>query len=80
MIGAEGHARTLAIHRAGVTSEGEEIRLRGGEQGGRALLVAGRPLREPVVQYGPFVMSTREEVEQAMRDYRSGTLTDAYAE
>ena len=74
-IGAEGHAETLATHRAGVTSEGEAILLRGGDQGGRALLIAGRPLREPVVQYGPFVMNTREEVEQAVRDYQSGTLT-----
>jgi len=75
-IGAEGRAETLGTQRAGVTSEGEEILLRGGLQGGRALLIAGRPLREPVVQYGPFVMSTREEVEQAVRDYQSGTLTD----
>jgi len=74
-VGADGHAQTLVAHRAGVTSEGEEILLRGGDQGGRALLIAGRPLREPVVQYGPFVMNTREEVEQAVRDYRSGTLT-----
>ncbi len=79
-IGAEGRAQTLATHRAGVTSEGEEILLRGGDQGGRALLIAGRPLREPVAQYGPFVMNTREEVEQAVRDYRSGTLTDAHTE
>jgi len=41
----------------------------------RALLIAGRPLREPIVQYGPFVMTTREEVEQAVRDYQNGTLT-----
>jgi len=74
-IGAEGRAQTLATHRAGVTSEGEEILLRGGDRGGRALLIAGRPLREPIVQYGPFVMSTREEVEQAVRDYQSGALT-----
>jgi redox-sensitive bicupin YhaK (pirin superfamily) len=74
-IGADGGAATLETHRAGVTSEGEEIFLRGGKQGGRALLIAGRPLREPVVQYGPFVMNTREEVEQAVRDYQSGTFT-----
>ena len=73
-IGAEGHAKTLGTHGAGVTSEGDEILLRGGDHGGRALLIAGRPLREPVVQYGPFVMNTREEVEQAVRDYQSGTL------
>ena len=74
-IGAEGRAETLGAHRAGVTSKGEEILLHGGDQGGRALLIGGRPLREPIVQYGPFVMSTREEVEQAVRDYQSGTLT-----
>ena len=68
-------SKTLATHQAGVTSAGEEILLRGGKQGGRALLIAGRPLREPVVQYGPFVMSTREEVEQAVRDYQGGRLT-----
>jgi len=41
------------------------------------LLIAGVPLREPVVQYGPFVMNTREEIEQAIRDYQSGELTEA---
>ena len=49
----------------------------GGPEGGRFLLLAGRPLREPVVQYGPFVMNTREEIEQAIRDYQSGELTRA---
>ena len=40
------------------------------------ILLAGRPLREPVVQYGPFVMNTREEIEQAIRDYQAGKLTE----
>ena len=44
---------------------------------GRALLIAGRALGEPIVQYGPFVMNTREEVEQAVRDYQNGTLTSS---
>ncbi len=44
--------------------------------GARLLLLAGKPLREPVVQYGPFVMNTRDQIEQAIRDYQSGTLTD----
>ena len=38
------------------------------------LLLAARPLGEPVVQYGPFVMNTREEIEQALDDYREGKL------
>ena len=73
-VGPQG--RALPLHRAGVTSAGEEILLRGGKERGRALLIAGRPLAEPIVQYGPFVMTTREEVEQAVRDYQSGTLTE----
>lgn len=42
--------------------------------GGRVLLLAGKPLGEPIVQYGPFVMNTREEIEQALRDFRAGTF------
>jgi len=38
-------------------------------------LLAARPLAEPVVQHGPFVMNTRAEIEQAIRDYQSGALT-----
>lgn len=40
----------------------------------RFLLLAGRPIREPVVQQGPFVMNTRIEIEQAIQDYQSGRL------
>ena len=50
------------------------MRLQAGEKGARLLLLAGKPLREPVVQYGPFVMNTREEIEQAIADYQSGAL------
>ena len=41
----------------------------------RFILLAGRPLGEPIAQYGPFVMNTREEIEQAVADYRTGKLT-----
>lgn len=41
----------------------------------RILLLAGKPLKEPISQHGPFVMNTPEEVEQAISDYRDGTLT-----
>ena len=44
--------------------------------GARVLLLAGRPIGEPIVQYGPFVMNSREEIEQALRDFRDGVLTD----
>ncbi len=38
----------------------------------RLILVAGKPLHEPIVQYGPFVMNTQEEIHQALEDYRNG--------
>jgi redox-sensitive bicupin YhaK (pirin superfamily) len=69
--------RELAAHSAGVLGPGERVEAIAGGRGARFLLLAGRPLREPVVQYGPFVMNTREEIEQAIRDYQSGELTRA---
>ncbi|HUP91323.1 MAG TPA: pirin family protein [Solimonas sp.] len=60
-------------HRAAVVfGDGDSISLRAGEQGLSFLLLAARPLREPVVQYGPFVMNTTEEINQAIRDYQEG--------
>lgn len=50
------------------------IHVQAGPDGARFLLLTGKPLREPVVQYGPFVMNTHEEIEQALADYRDGTL------
>lgn len=41
-------------------------------QGARVLLIAGRPLHEPIVQHGSFVMNSREQIEQALADFRSG--------
>jgi redox-sensitive bicupin YhaK (pirin superfamily) len=40
----------------------------------RVLLIAGRPLNEPIAQYGPFVMNTSQEIEQALSDFRAGLL------
>lgn len=62
-------------HLAVLEREGDGLRIAAGGQGTRVLLVAGRPIGEPVARYGPFVMNTREELEQAFRDYQSGRLT-----
>jgi hypothetical protein len=59
---------------AGLLSDGDLLRLVGGPSGARVLVLAGQPLGEPVVQYGPFVMNTREEIEQAIADYQNGVL------
>jgi redox-sensitive bicupin YhaK (pirin superfamily) len=68
-------ARALATHSAGVLGLGDAVHIRAEAAGARFLLLAGKPLGEPVVQYGPFVMNTREEIEQALKDYQSGELT-----
>ncbi|MGE0387093.1 MAG: pirin family protein [Gammaproteobacteria bacterium] len=70
-----GEDRRALPHRAaGLLSDGDAMHVEAGERGARFLLLAGRPLREPVVQYGPFVMNTREEIERALADYRDGKL------
>ena len=66
----EGHVATQG--QMVVLGSGNTIEIRAGEGGTRLLLIAGQPLREPVARYGPFVMNTPEEIQQAFRDYRDG--------
>ena len=74
----EGLARSgefdLNCHALAVLGQGEGVAVSAGRAGARFILVAGRPLGEPIVQYGPFVMNTREEIEQAFADFRGGRL------
>jgi redox-sensitive bicupin YhaK (pirin superfamily) len=71
-IGPEDGARALPTRSAGVLSDEGAVRIQAGAAPARLLLLAARPIREPVVQYGPFVMNTRQEIEQAVEDFRSG--------
>ena len=55
-----------------ILSHGDEVRVTAGPDGARFLLIAGRPLREPVVRHGPFVMNTEAEIYKAFADFHSG--------
>ena len=66
--------RRLDSHSGGVLSSEGDVSVTAGNEGARFLLLAGKPIGEPIVQYGPFVMNTREEIQQAIRDYQNGAL------
>ena len=76
-VGPEGNVRTVESRHAALLSAGDRIEASAQTDGARFLVLAARPLAEPVVQYGPFVMNTREEIEQAIRDYQHGELASA---
>ncbi|MGC3981820.1 MAG: pirin family protein [Steroidobacteraceae bacterium] len=76
----EGVAATkVGTHAAALLNAGDQIVV-AADSNARFLVLAAQPLNEPVVQYGPFVMNTREEIEQAVRDYQSGKLVQAKAQ
>ncbi|MFZ5660260.1 MAG: pirin family protein [Pseudomonadota bacterium] len=66
--------KSIAADQLAVLGPGERVLVQAGSREARFLLVAGRPLREPIVQYGPFVMNSRAEIEQALADYRDHRL------
>jgi redox-sensitive bicupin YhaK (pirin superfamily) len=78
-IGSGDSARALKTQSAGILSDGDRVEITADADGARFILLSGRPLREPVVQYGPFVMNTVEEIEQAITDFQSGKFTEAVA-
>ena len=73
-IGPADDARPLRAQDAGVLSAGERVEISAAAGPARFLLLAARPLGEPVVQHGPFVMNSREEIDQAIADYRHNRL------
>jgi len=69
-------ARKLEAGNAGLLGAGDEISVVALSADTRFILLAGIPLKEPIAQYGPFVMNTPDEIEQAIQDYRSGALVN----
>ena len=69
-FGAE--RRTVHAPSLVVFGEGDLVQAEAGDEGGRFLLAAARPLHEPIARYGPFVMNTRAEIEQTLEELRSG--------
>jgi redox-sensitive bicupin YhaK (pirin superfamily) len=68
----EGRPLQLGRDQLAVLSHGDQLTLSAGGEGARFLLIAGRPLNEPVARGGPFVMNTKAEIRQAYADYESG--------
>ncbi|MFC3530991.1 pirin family protein [Vogesella facilis] len=73
-IGVGEPARQVTEGRMAVLSAGGDGVSFSSEQGASVLVLAGKPLGEPIAQYGPFVMNSRAELEQAFADYQAGTL------
>jgi quercetin 2,3-dioxygenase len=72
-VGAAG--TLIARGELALTSHGASLPVTAaGKDGARLIVVGGRPLREPVARYGPFVMNTEAEIRQAFADYQAGRL------
>jgi quercetin 2,3-dioxygenase len=67
-------AKTIWLARddLGVLTHGDEVQLQAGQEDARFLVIAGKPLGEPVARGGPFVMNTKAEIQQAFEDYKHG--------
>ena len=73
-VSADEAGRSLHAGQLGVLGDGDRLEVRTGDSAVRFLLLAARPLGEPVARYGPFVMNTRAEIHQALQDLESGTF------
>ena len=72
----QGGTTELTQREMGIYTNGNSVEITAGSEGMKALFLAAQPLREPVKQYGPFVMNTDDEIRQAIDDYKMGRLTE----
>ncbi|MCP4622865.1 MAG: hypothetical protein GY850_04975 [bacterium] len=73
-FGSDGEEKSINHPRLVEFGDGDYVAVKATEQHVRLLLVSGKPLKEPIARYGPFVMNTREEIQQALEDLRNGTF------
>jgi redox-sensitive bicupin YhaK (pirin superfamily) len=71
--GRQVATRSMAIFANDAAADGVQVDA-GADEPARFILIAGRPLNEPIAQYGPFVMNTQQELQQAVEDFRAGRL------
>ena len=69
-----GQALEVASGSLGVLEGTAFVTLAAGASGAKLLFADGKPIREPIARYGPFVMNTREEIQKAFEDYSRGEL------
>ena len=70
----DDESKQVTAPRLVVFDDGDRVQISASENGVRFLLISGKPLNEPIARYGPFVMNTEEEIEQALFELRRGTF------
>jgi redox-sensitive bicupin YhaK (pirin superfamily) len=73
-VTASSTGETIPHPKLVVFGDGDHVEVRADGQSVRFLLVSGKPLNEPIARYGPFVMNTVQEIQQALQDLRDGTF------
>jgi len=68
------NATAVPVKRMAVLTNSGDVLVLRAQANTRAVLIAGKPLHEPIAQYGPFVMNRREELVQAVDDFRAGLM------
>jgi len=69
------NGRNVPLHSlATLGADGDSLDFAAGREGARFIVISGKPIHEPIAQYGPFVMNTREQIDQAMKDFQSSNF------
>lgn len=77
-IDQDGQGTVISAVNMGVFEDGDHLEVESSaDEPVRFMLMAGKPFNEPIVPYGPFVMNTQEEIQQAFEDLRNGTFVQA---